>query len=120
MPSTPANARCTGSPDAPVKRRLHCSYPIALDVEYKLLTSGSREQAGIGKTVSLSSVDVLFEAGDALPVRRQVEVLIHWPFLNEGMNPLKLVMRGRVIRSDGKLATVRASRREFRVVTEAR
>jgi hypothetical protein len=121
MSPTPAKARGTGSPDArEVERRLHCRYPITLDVEYKLLPTGSGEQIGIGKTVNISGVGVLFEATDALPARREVEVLIHWPLLKEGTSPLKLVMYGRVIRSDGKLVAVRVSRHEFRIGAGAR
>jgi hypothetical protein len=116
MSPTPAKARGTGSPDLPeVERRLHHRYPITLDVEYKLLTTGIREQIGIGKTVNISSVGVLFVATDDLPVRRPVEVLIDWPFLKKGGRPLKVVMYGRVIRSDGKLVAVQVSRPEFRL-----
>ena len=118
--ATPASSRGTRSPDVrEVERRLHARYPITLDVEYKLLTTGSREQVGIGKTVNMSSVGILFEARDALPARRQVMVFVRWPVSKESTRPLKLVMRGRVIRSDGKLVAVRVSRYEFRLVADS-
>jgi len=116
MSPTPAKARVTGSPDArQVERRLHCRYPITLDVHYKLLATGGGEQIGIGKTVNVSSGGVLFEATDGLPARRLIEVFIDWPLPKEGAHPLKLAMYGRVIRSDGKLAAVLVSRHEFRL-----
>lgn len=116
MSPTPAKARGTESPDArEVERRSDCRYPITLDVEYKLLTMGSGEQIGIGKTVNVSCGGVLFEATGGLPGRSLIELFIDWPLLKEGAHPLKLVMYGRVIRSDGKLAAVRVSRHEFRL-----
>ena len=115
MSPTPAKARGTESPDPrEVEQRLHCRYPITLDVEYKLPATGSGEQIGIGKTVNLSSSGVLFEATGRLPARSLIELFIDWPLLKEGAHPLKLVMYGRVIRSDGQLAVVRVSRHEFR------
>jgi hypothetical protein len=57
--------------------------PFILKVEYKLLATGSGEQIGVGKTVNLSGRGVLFEATDALPARRLVEVTIDWPFVKE-------------------------------------
>jgi hypothetical protein len=114
MSPTPAKARRTRSPDTG-ERRSYRRYPIALDVEYKLLTAGGGEQIGIGKTVNISSVGLLFVATDDLPVRRLIEVLIDWPFLKKGGRPLKVVMYGRVIRSDGKVVAVQVGRPEFRL-----
>jgi hypothetical protein len=81
MSPTPAKARRTGSPEArEVERRLHCRYPITLDVEYKWLTADCVERIGLGKTVNVSSGGVLFEAKGALPAGSLVEVLMDWPF----------------------------------------
>jgi hypothetical protein len=116
MSPTPAKARGTESPDArEVERRIHCRYPITLDVQYKLLATHSGEQIGIGKTVNVSSGGVLFEATDSLPARSPIELFIDWPLLKEGAHALKLVIYGRVIRSDGQLAAVRVNRHEFRL-----
>jgi hypothetical protein len=116
MSPTPARARATGSlNERQVERRSHSRYPVTLEIEYKLLTADSGEQIGIGKTINISRFGVLFEATDALPARREVEVLVHWPVSKELTGPLKLIMRGRVIRSAGKLVAVRVSRHEFRI-----
>jgi len=114
MPSTPANARRTKQPAHEVERRLYVRYPFILNVDYKLLATGSGEQIGVGKTVNLSGRGVLFEATDALPARTLVEITIDWPFVKEeGSDAPKLVMRGRVVRTDSKLVAVRVSRSEF-------
>ena len=116
MSPTPAKARGTESPDAhEVERRIHRRYPITLDVQYKLVATDTGEQVGIGKTVNVSSGGVLFEATDGLPARSLIELFIDWPLLKEDARPLKLVMYGRVIRSDGQLAAVRVSRHELRL-----
>ena len=57
----------------------------------------------------------MVEITGGLPARSLIEMFIDWPLLREGAHPLKLVMYGRVIRSDGKLAAVRVSRDEFRL-----
>ena len=116
MSPTPAKARGTELPDArQVEQRIHCRYPITLDVHYKLLDTDSGEQIGIGKTVNVSCGGVLFEATDGLPARSLIALFIDWPLLKESAHPLKLVMYGRVIRSDGQLVAVRVSRHEFRL-----
>ena len=116
MSPTPAKSRGTESPDArEVERRLRCRYPLTLDVQYKLLATDSDEQVGIGKTINVSSAGLLFEATHGLPARRLIQIFIDWPLLQEGAHPLRLVMYGRVIRSDGNLSAVRVSRHEFRL-----
>jgi hypothetical protein len=95
-------------------QRLHQRYPIILKVEYKLLKKGRVELVGSGRTMNISSGGIFFEAGDPLPLNRRVELAMDWPFLLEGVCPLKLVMRGRVVRTDGQGIAVRIARHEFR------
>ena len=95
-------------------QRLNRRYPIALEVEYKLLRKGRVERLGLGKTLNVSSGGVLFEANEALPAGTSVELLMHWPFLLEGICPLKLVIQGYVVRSDTQGIAVRSKQHEFR------
>jgi hypothetical protein len=89
-------------------------YPIALEIEYKLLRKGRVERLGLGMTLNVSSSGVLFEAKESIPPGSSVELLMQWPFLLEGVCPLKLVIQGSVVRSDGKGVAVRAKHHEFR------
>ena len=89
-------------------------YPITLEVEYKLIRKGRVERLGIGKTLNVSSGGVLFEANESLPAGSAIELLMHWPFLLEGVCPLKLVIHGSVVRSDSKGVAVRSKQHEFR------
>ena len=99
-----------------VDQRSKGRYPIALDLQYKVLRGGRVERAGVGRTVNISSGGVLFETDDLLPSRGSVELAMKWPFLLQGVCGLKLVMRGRIVRSasNGKATAVRADFHEFR------
>ena len=103
-------------PDQSTDQRARGRYPIALELQYKVLRGGRIEQTGTGKTLNISSGGVLFETQDQLPQRGRVEVAMQWPFLLEGTCGLKLVMRGRIVRSAGnsKVTAVQADYREFR------
>jgi len=49
-------------------------------------------------SLNISSTGVLFEADELLPASGPIELALSWPFLLDGACPLKLVMRGKVIR----------------------
>lgn len=106
----------TRAESAPPDHRARGRYPICLDLQYKLLRGSRVEQAGTGKTVNISSGGVLFETDDWLPPRGSVELALEWPFLLQGVCSLKLVMRGRIVRSEsnGRAIAVRADFHEFR------
>lgn len=102
-----------------VDQRVNGRYPIALEVQYKLLR-GDRvnkvDRVGCGRTLNISSGGVLFETDQLLPPTGFVELAIQWPFLLREVCSLKLVMRGRIVRRDNhtKATAVRAESHEFR------
>ena len=95
-------------------QRLTRRYPISLEIEYKILRKGRVERLGSGRTLNVSSGGVLFEARESLPPGSSIELLMHWPFLLEGVCPLKLAVQGSVVRSDSKGVAVRSKHHEFR------
>lgn len=98
--------------DGNVDLRRHRRYPIALDVQYKWNNS-RLEQMGAGITVNISSGGVLFRSPQPLPAHSSIEMALTWPFsLNNCA--LKLVMRGRVVRSDDHATAVQVTQYEFR------
>ena len=97
-----------------VDQRLNRRYSITLEIEYKLLRKGRVERLGLGRTLNVSSGGVLFEANESLPAGSSIEILMQWPFLLEGVCPLKLVIHGSVVRSDSRRIAVRAKHHEFR------
>ena len=95
-------------------QRIHRRYPITLEVEYKLLSKGRVERMGVGKTLNVSTGGVLFEATDPFPTGSAIEVMMSWPFLLEGVCPLKLAIRGRVVRCDTQGVAIVTKHHEFR------
>jgi hypothetical protein len=84
-----------------------------LEVQYKAIR-GRAERFGSGTTLDVSSGGVLFKADDSLPAGSFVELTLKWPFLLKDVYPLKLVMRGRVVRSDEKGIAVRTRKHALR------
>jgi c-di-GMP-binding flagellar brake protein YcgR len=98
------------SSDRRTKRR----YPIHLDVQYKLLKHRRAEHLGSGRTLNISSGGVLFEADGLMPTSGPIELALNWPFLLHGSCNLKLVMRGRIVRTSNKAIAIKAEFHEFR------
>ncbi len=96
------------------EQRSHQRYPITFELDYRLLHRGRVERQGSGRTINIGSGGVLVETDDNLPIGRSIELMINWPFLLEGVCPLKLVMRGRIVRSDGQGIAVKIRHHEFR------
>ncbi len=114
MSIVPAPARVVRLLNGRRDERLHRRYPISLSVEYKLLRRGRVDRTGSGETLNVSSGGVCFRCAERLPARGSIELVMKWPFLLEGVCPLKLVMRGRIVRSDGGRIAIQAEQHEFR------
>lgn len=99
---------------SPAERRSKRRYPISLDVHYKVLKHRRVERFGSGRTLNISSGGILFEADGVLPASGPIELALNWPFLLHGSCNLKLVIRGRIVRSEAKSVAVRAEFHEFR------
>jgi hypothetical protein len=114
MSSAPALARVVRLLEGRRDQRAHRRYPISLSVNYKLLTRGRIDHAGSGETLNVSSGGACFRCAESLPAGGSIELVMNWPFLLEGVCPLKLVMRGRIVRSDGQRVAIQAEQHEFR------
>jgi hypothetical protein len=117
MPAAPIAARVAGRPKkiSTEEQRSHQRYPIELEVEYRMVAKGQSEQVGSGKTRNISSGGVLIvDALGAPPTGGSIELMLSWPFLLEGVCPLKLVMRGRIVRSDVRGVAIQSNFHEFR------
>jgi hypothetical protein len=115
MGVVPALATAVASPaEKRSDRRSKRRYPIALEVQYKLIKHRRVERLGAGRTLNISSGGVLFEADGLLPTSGPIELALNWPFLLHGSCGLKLVIRGRIVRTDDKAIAIRAEFHEFR------
>jgi hypothetical protein len=97
-----------------IDRRADRRYPIALRLQYKLIAKGGVQCLGSGRTINISSRGVLFESDDAMPTSGQIELVLNWPFALQGVCALKLIMRGRILRTQEKTVALKTVFREFR------
>jgi hypothetical protein len=95
-------------------RRCARRYALGLDLNYKV-TRGKRVlETGAGRTEDISSGGVAFAAGRPLPVGSNAELMVEWPMPLNG-HPLRLVISGRIVRNEGRIAAIRIDRHEFRL-----
>ena len=95
---------------APYERRQHQRFPITAHSQYIL--AGNRAQA---TTLDISSGGVFLKTEKILPVGKQIQVLIDWPALLDERCPLRLVITGKVLRSDQAGTAVGIIRYDFRI-----
>ena len=98
----------------PLEQRSHQRYPLQLEMQYKLLNRGTGRRSGSGSTLNISSGGVLFAAEESLPSGSPIELMLNWPFLLEGVCPLKLIMRGHIVRCEGNEVAIASRHHEFR------
>jgi hypothetical protein len=104
----------------PPERRTSLRFPIECDVHYRVIGRGTFEGFSSGKTVNMSGNGILLTADRMLSPGLPVEVEIDWPVRRTDGAPLKLVVRGRIVRSeknDVALAGVRISRYTFQTAS---
>src|SRR5262249_43070905 len=95
-------------------RRLTTRYPLSEEVSYTLLYKKAAPVSGTGRTLNIASGGILFTTETRLPPGRLVEVSINWPARLGGTCPLKMVARGRVVRSEPGKTAIRIEHYEFR------
>ena len=89
-------------------------YPMAADVAYRLMWRGRAFREGLGRTVDISSSQVLMAIDDILPVDSTVELRIAWPAKLDDNVALSLHVKGRALTSVGSHAAVAIEGYEFR------
>lgn len=111
-PTTAFSYRSAGSDLS--ERRLRPRYAIHLNVEYEVLDGMSIRHEGHGRTVNISRTGVLVQAQDRVTAGNRIELSIQWPCQLKGSVPLKLVVRGDIVRNKGNLIAVEIKWHEFR------
>jgi hypothetical protein len=99
-------------------RRDSRRYQLNLELRYKVTRGRHLVEMGTGQTVDVSSGGVSFSTSQFLPPGAFAELWLEWPVALNG-NALRLVMQGRVVRSEGNAAAVQISRHEFRLAGRA-
>lgn len=115
VPSSLARVQGTGIGIPPVtsvvsERRQHRRYQFTADSQYIL--NGNREQTTI---TDISSRGVFLRTETPLPVGKWIELLIDWPVLLNRRCRIRLVVYGRIRRSDARGTAVAIVRHDFRL-----
>ena len=97
--------------DCRASRRL----PINRSVRYTILGEKKKlRQVGLGKTINMSGGGVLFTTESPLPEGERIELVVNWLARFDDALPVKLVLTGRLVRSDAAQAAMCIDRYEFR------
>lgn len=102
----------------PIERRTKTRFPIRRELRYKLLENDTIVAVGSGETLDLSSCGVGLAVDQQLTPGAFVEISISWPVLLDQTCPMRLIVFGRVVRSEIGKAGCTVDKYEFR--TQAR
>ena len=114
---SPTSVLTTASPSLePLRfdRRQHVRFPLRLEVHYRVLELATTSDVETGTTLNISTGGVLFKSTGPLPPGAEIRLSVTWPVLLGGACRLKLIMIGKVVRSDATGTAVKAIRHEFR------
>ena len=100
------------------ERRKKVRFEMERELRFKLLEDTNVVEVGTGQTFNLSSGGVAFTSTRSLRTGAYVELSISWPVLLNNTCQLRLIVLGKILRSEsGKMACT-IERHEFR--TQAR
>lgn len=100
--------------DEHVDRRTKRRFGIEQGLRYKLLYGSRVAEAGNGRTLNISSSGVWFTTEGVLSTGLPVELSMSWPARLNDVCPMKLMIYGCVVRSDGDGTALAIERYEFR------
>lgn len=87
-------------------------YPVTLDLRYK--TSPPWPRVGVGKTLQMSSTEVVFTADTQLETGTKLEISVAWPAVLNDRVLLQLVVTGEIVRREGSTVTATIRKHHFR------
>jgi len=95
-------------------------FPLALEMQYQVVGGPARETRGAGRTLWMSSREVIFESERTLPAGTELEILVSWPALLEDRIGLQLWIRGCVLHTLSHGMTAGIRKYQFRTRSLAR
>lgn len=98
------------------ERRTSDRFPIEREMRFKMLSKRLADEAGAGTTVNMSSGGILFQTEKTLIPGKRLEMAISWPVQLDNRCALKLIARGRVVRSENGRTAVEIQQYEFRTL----
>lgn len=97
-------------------RRRTDRFPLSCELVYRMSGKRLAHEQGSGMTIDMSSGGVLFRCDRQLLPGKRIEMAISWPAQLDNRCGLKLIARGRVVRSNGTQAAVAIQQYEFRTM----
>jgi len=97
-----------------LERRAGARFPIGLNLQYRVLARRIKRPFRRGKTVNMSSHGILFVDNQTLTQGTKVEAEVDWPVKLNGEVPLKLIVRGSVVRLEKGRVALAIKNHEFR------
>ena len=94
-------------------RRIRRRYPIAMEMEYKVMVGAEVVATGAGRTGNISSGGVLFLTEGNLADGPALEISIRWPTVSGDEPFVELRMSGQIVRSDANGTALRLCRYHF-------
>jgi hypothetical protein len=100
----------TAAPD----RRKGQRFPLRLSVWYRSIESSAGSNWVVGESVNISKAGLLFTTPEPVIPGQRVEALIAWPVFLDNHVPLKLFIRGAIVRSAAEGTAMSFAKYEFR------
>ena len=101
------------------ERRSKQRFAIQREIRYKMAEDGMVVAAGNGHTINMGSGGVAFSCECRLLPGAFVELSISWPVLLDETCPMRLIVFGRVLRSQDRKAVCSVDKYEFRTQAKA-
>jgi len=95
------------------ERRAARRFPIELELDYKATGKRDLRFTGSGKTTNISSSGIMFRTEQELEPDTNIEASICWPVRLHQTVPLKLRVRGRVVRKEPGAVVVEIQQYDF-------
>lgn len=96
------------------EKRKSNRFPVQQGIQYRAIDHWEGKLAGAGLTLDMSGSGIRFSIQERIPLGRMVEVSVDWPVRLDGTCPLKVVVVGRVVRSEADWAALAILQYEFR------
>ena len=97
-----------------IDRRNKHRFAIQRDIRYRIADDGVVVAAGSGQTINIGSGGVAFATEGPLHRGALVELSISWPVLLDETCPMRLIVFGRILRTQGRKAVCTVDKYEFR------
>ena len=102
-----------------VDRRGTSRFAVERAVRFKVTGKRNQDEPGRGRTINMSSNGVFFTTETELAPGKRLELSVSWPAQLNDTCPLKLVAKGRVVRTEPGRAAIEIQTYEFRTLGAA-